>query len=144
MEATKSVKPAKKPTPPTKVRVENPPAAEIAPGRPYLLESQNLEAEIRRSAKAARSEIEAIDADILSIETRANMDIESIRARADTEVAARISRRNDLTRILDIEAVTFGREERPAPAAKPEPEPEPDADSVAREIARLVDGVADS
>lgn len=68
--------------------------------RPYTLESANLEQELDRQRRAALSEIEAVEADVLSIETRANSDISAIRSRADTEIAGRRHRIEDLNRIV--------------------------------------------
>ncbi len=68
--------------------------------RPYLLDSSVVEDDLRRKRDNALSEIEAIDADCLGIETRANNDINSIQARRDTEVSARRHRAEDLRKIV--------------------------------------------
>ncbi len=68
--------------------------------RPYTLESANLEQELDRQRRAALSEIEAVEAEVLSIETRANSDISSIRARADAEIQGRRHRAEDLNKIV--------------------------------------------
>lgn len=70
--------------------------------QPYTLESGNLISEIDRQRLAALSELEALDAAMLDIETRANRDIEAIQQRADVEISARRSRAADLNKIVDI------------------------------------------
>ena len=56
--------------------------------------------ELKRQSSNASSEIEAIMAEILDIETRANNDIASIAARRDSEKAAHEARRMDLAKIV--------------------------------------------
>lgn len=84
-------------------RAANPAAAtqkaQLA-GRPYTLESSTVASEITRYGDAARSEIESIEADCLSIDQRANNDIQAINARRDVELAARRERIMDLDRIV--------------------------------------------
>lgn len=70
--------------------------------QPYTLESGNLISEIDRQRLAALSELEALDAAVLDIETRANQDISTIRQRADVEISARKSRAADLNKLVDI------------------------------------------
>lgn len=70
--------------------------------QPYTLESGNLISEIDRQRLAALSELEALDAAVLDIETRANQDIATIRGRADVEISARKSRAADLNKLVDI------------------------------------------
>ena len=75
---------------------------------PYLLDSGVFIEELKRQSYNASSEIEAIMAEILDIETRANNDIQQIRARADSEKAAREARRMDLTKIVEMTARAMG------------------------------------
>lgn len=70
--------------------------------QPYTLESANLTSEIDRQRLAALSELDAIDAAMLDIETRANQDIATIRGRADVEINARKSRADDLNKLVAI------------------------------------------
>lgn len=70
--------------------------------QPYTLKSGNLISEIDRQRLAALSELEALDAAVLDIETRANQDIATIRSRADVEISARRSRADDLNKLVDI------------------------------------------
>lgn len=70
--------------------------------RPYVLESALVEQTLRRQRDAAQSEIEAVEADMLAIETQANNEIADIQARTDTELAARRARKDDLRRIVDM------------------------------------------
>ncbi|HEU5019647.1 MAG TPA: hypothetical protein VFT69_16940 [Pseudolabrys sp.] len=79
--------------------------------RPYLLESSIIRADMERHNVAALAEIEAVEADMLSIETRANNDIAAIRERADAEIAARKIRCADLQSILDMTNRALGRDE---------------------------------
>ena len=75
---------------------------------PYLLDSGVFIEELKRQSSNASSEIEAILAELLDIETRANNDIQQIRARADSEKAAREARRMDLTKIVEMAARAMG------------------------------------
>jgi len=75
---------------------------------PYLLDSGIFMEELKRQSSNASSEIEAILAEILDIETRANNDIASIAARRDSEKAAREARRADLTKIVEMTAQAMG------------------------------------
>ena len=75
--------------------------AELAQ-RPYVLESSIIEDDLRRAASNASAEIDAIDADLLAIQERANNDINAIVARRDAEITSRNHRRNDLSRIVAI------------------------------------------
>ena len=75
---------------------------------PYLLDSGVFIEELKRQSSNASSEIEAIMAEILDIETRANNDIASIAARRDSEKAAREARRMDLTKIVEMTARAMG------------------------------------
>lgn len=70
--------------------------------RPYLLESALVEQELQRQRNAALGEIDAVEADMLAIETRANDEIQAIQARTDTELAARRARKDDLRKIVDM------------------------------------------
>lgn len=70
--------------------------------RPYVLESALVEQTLRRQRDAAQSEIEAVEADMLAIETQANNEIADIQARTDTELAARRARKDDLRKIVDM------------------------------------------
>ena len=69
---------------------------------PYLLDSGIFLEEIKRQSSNASSEIEAIMAELLDIETRANNDIASIAARRDSEIAAREARKSDLELIVKM------------------------------------------
>ena len=75
---------------------------------PYLLDSGVFIEELKRQSSNASSEIEAIMAEILDIETRANNDIASIAARRDSEKAAREARRMDLAKIVEMTARAMG------------------------------------
>lgn len=72
--------------------------------RPYILESAAFEAEMHRQRDAATSEIEAIDAAITDINTRAERDIAAIQQRAASEIAGRNQRVDDLHKILAMTA----------------------------------------
>lgn len=86
-------------TPPRKIAA---PATPTDDRQPYTLESGNLISEIDRQRLAALSELEALDAAVLDIETRANRDIEAIRQRADVEINARRGRAADLDKLIEI------------------------------------------
>lgn len=88
--------------------------------QPYTLESANLIDEVNRQRLAALSELEAIDAAVLDIETRANQDMATIRARADVEIGARRTRAADLNKLIDIANRAL---DLPPPAALSESDP---------------------
>ena len=90
-----------------------PPAAKQPAQRPYLLESTVVRAAIAQNYDAALAEIEAVEADMLAVATTANNDIALIRERADAEIAARTSRRDDLRSILAMCGAALGRPVEP-------------------------------
>lgn len=85
---------------PSQAMVDARPKTQQHAQRPYLLESSVVEDDLKRQRAAALSEIEAIEAEILSITERANNDIVSIQQRADAEVSARKVRAEDLEKIV--------------------------------------------
>lgn len=82
---------------------------------PYVLESTTVLDDIRRHRDHAQAEADRLDADMLSIETRANTDIQAVRARADQEIAARRARRADLQAILDATSAALATAEPRSP-----------------------------
>ena len=88
------------------------------PERPYILDSAVVRDEIERQRQNALSEIDAIQADKLSITQRAERDIASIRERAEAEIRARDDRERDLQKIIDMTGRALGEDEAPIRGAE--------------------------
>lgn len=84
---------------------------------PTVLDSAAVFDQIRRHRDNANLEIDQIDTDILAVQTRTNLDIEAIRARADQEIAARKARRADLVTIVEATQAALAVGEPATPPA---------------------------
>ncbi len=70
--------------------------------QPYVLQSAVVLSELDRQMRDAQSEIEVVEADILSITERANRDIAAINERKEQEITGRMERKADLELTVKI------------------------------------------
>jgi peptidoglycan hydrolase CwlO-like protein len=76
--------------------------------QPYVLQSSILISDLDQHKRNAETEIEAIDADILSITERANRDIAAINERKEQEITGRMERKADLELTVAIASAGLG------------------------------------
>ena len=84
------------------------PQPKSASRQPYVLQSSILISDLDQHKRNAETEIEAIDADILSITERANRDIAAINERKEQEITGRMERKADLELTVAIASAGLG------------------------------------